>query len=467
MRILYRDVAIGLVALSLAGWTLPNPPSVETVLYSFKGVPGDGALPFATLIADKEGALYGTTSRGGISSGINVGRDCAPDGCGTVFKLTPPAKGQTAWTETVLYSFKGYPTDGEYPTASLIADKEGALYGTTVGGGIGRPYGTVFKLTPPAKGQTAWTETVLYSFKGGPTDGANLSAGLIVGNDGALYSTTYNGGSQSPGCPDRFGAGCGTVFKLTPPAKGQTAWTETVLYSFKGGPTDGANPFSGVIADKTGALYGTAGGGSGSFGIVFKLTSPAKGQTAWTETVLYNFKGGASDGANPNGLIADKEGALYGTTYYGGSSVNIIGNGTVFKLAPRAEGQTAWTESVLYSFKGGPSDGGNPSAGLIADNDGALYGPTVVGGTSGFGTVFKLTPPGRGQTAWTESVLYSFGGDASDGRLPQAGLVGNEGTLYGTTYVGGSGLNGTVFKLTLCSDNNGDHDGCPVFLSQE
>ncbi len=77
--------------------------------------------------------------------------------------------------------------------------------------------------------------------------------------------------------------------------------------------------------------------------------------------------------------------------------MNIIGNGTVFKLAPRAKGQTAWTESVLYSFKGGPSDGGNPSAGLIADNDGALYGPTVVGGTSGFGTVFKLTPPGEGR----------------------------------------------------------------------
>ncbi len=205
--------------------------------------------------------------------------------------------------------------------------------------------------------------------------------------------------------PSTRPSGCGTVFKLTPPAKGQTAWAETVLYSFKGG-SDGLNPQAGLIADNTGALYGTT---SAYPGTVFKLTPPARGQTAWTETVLYNFCSlpNCSDGAEPNfvSLIADKEGALYGTTGSGG-----IGNyGTVFKLTPPAKGQTVWTETVLYSFKGG-SDGQNPEASLIADDQGALYSTTFFGGTGGSfprdpgsGTVFKLTPPAKGQTTWTKT----------------------------------------------------------------
>ena len=127
-------------------------------------------------------------------------------------------------------------------------------------------------------------------------------AGLIADNEGALYGTTTIGGG-----------GAGTVFKLTPPAKGQTAWTETVLYRFTG--SDGGSPYAGLIADDSSALYGTTiFGGISNSGVVFKLTPPAKGQTAWKETVLYNFKGG-SDGSYPTaGLIADEQGALYGTT---------------------------------------------------------------------------------------------------------------------------------------------------------
>ena len=143
MRIAYRGMAIALAALSLAGGALAAP--VETVLYSFKGKgASDGAGPLAGLIADKEGALYGTTQNGGTGNGDS--------GFGTVFKLTPPTKGQTAWTETVLYRFLGG-SDRAIPFAGLIADKEGALYGTTQG--LGSVNGTVFKLTPPAKGQAA------------------------------------------------------------------------------------------------------------------------------------------------------------------------------------------------------------------------------------------------------------------------------------------------------------------------
>jgi uncharacterized repeat protein (TIGR03803 family) len=292
----------------------------------------------------------------------------------------------------------------------------------------------------------AWTqpppvETVLYSFKGG-SDGSNPNGGLISDKEGALYGTTSNGG------------GSGTVFKLTPPGKGRNAWTKTVLYSFCSLPncSDGRLPgelASGLVFDKEGALYGTAGGGgTGDQGLVFKLTPPANGQTAWTETVLYSFNGG-SDGSVPVGPIADIGGALYGTTGGGG-----LGSGTVFKLTPPTMGQTTWTKTGLYSFCSLPncSDGSSPNGGLIADKEGALYGTTSGGGSSDYGTVFKLTPPKQGQTTWKETVLYSFCtktncSNGQDGR-PRAGLIADkEGALCGTASGGGNGP-GTVFKLT-------------------
>jgi HNH endonuclease len=147
----------------------------------------------------------------------------------------------------VLYRFSG--SDGASPGAGLIADKGGALYGTTALGGTGAscPYatsgcGTVFKLTPLAKSQSTWPQTVLYSFcsLSNCSDGVGPGAGLIADKKGALYSTTYNGGSS---CPQNTNV-CGTVFKLAPPPKGQSKWTETVFYRFSG--SDGANPGAGL-----------------------------------------------------------------------------------------------------------------------------------------------------------------------------------------------------------------------------
>jgi uncharacterized repeat protein (TIGR03803 family) len=147
----------------------------------------------------------------------------------------------------------------------------------------------------------AQPEAVLYSFQGG-TDGSEPIAGLIFGPDGALYGTTSVGGTSGPG----------TVFKLALPAKGLAAWTKTVLYNFKGGNGDGALPFAGVIFDQKGALYGTTeSGGTSNFGTVFKLTPPAEGQTQWSETVLYNFKGGSDGALASAGLIFDKWLALW------------------------------------------------------------------------------------------------------------------------------------------------------------
>lgn len=246
----------------------------ETVLYKFTGTGGDSYGPWAGLVRDSAGNLYGTTFYGGAY------------GVGTVFKLDSTGK------ETVLHSFDG--SDGGYPWAGLVRDGKGNLYGTTL-------FNTVFKL------DRTGTLTVLYSFSG-QSDGRSPRAPLVRDSAGNLYGTTYSGGT----------AGYGTVFKLT--AQGQ----ESVLYSFTGG-ADGRKPRnSALVRDSAGNLYGTTGeGGSSAFGVVFKL------DTSGTETVLHSFSG--SDGKIPYGTLArDKAGNLYGTTYAGGA----YGGGVVFKIAP-------------------------------------------------------------------------------------------------------------------------------------
>lgn len=301
------------------------------VLYSFAGG-SDGRSPFAGLIADRAGNLYGTTWAGGASDR------------GTVFKLTPNG------TATVLHSFTG--SDGANPYDAPFMDRDGNLYGTTSDGGTDDA-GVVFKLTPGG------AETVLYSFTGG-NDGGHSTAGLIADEDGNLYGTTNVGGVNN----------AGVVFKVVPNG------TETVLYSFTGG-NDGGYPFGVLIEDESGNLYGTASaGGSDGLGVVFKLAPNG------TETVLHSFTG--NDGQVPDsGLIMDAGGNLYGTTPGGGAHHN----GVVFKLAPDG------TETVLHSFAG--PDGANPQAGLIMDVKGNLFGTTGNGGANGRGAVFGLTPNGK------------------------------------------------------------------------
>ncbi len=248
-------------------------------------------------------------------------------------------------------------------------------------------------------------ENIIHRFIGG-SDGSNPRAGLISDPDGNLYGTSYYGGTGSCNVNNEF-LGCGTVFELTPTPEG--GWNETVLHSFTNSPLDGQYPVGGVIRDGAGNLYGTTGGGGtancgyGGCGTIFELTPPAPGD-AWTETILYNFQGGA-DGFDPlAGLVFDKHGALYGTTVWGGNAGGVcssfsLGCGTVFELAPPESGGK-WVHTVLYSFKP-TDDGSQPEAGLIFDKSGALYGTTTWGGFfsdycgSGCGTVFKLMPPGK------------------------------------------------------------------------
>ncbi|MGB8888000.1 MAG: choice-of-anchor tandem repeat GloVer-containing protein [Candidatus Korobacteraceae bacterium] len=324
------------------GWT-------ETVLHSFENGT-DGADPLAGLIFDAAGNLYGTTWLGGLH------------GFGTVFELSPHGG---SWTETVLHSF-GSGTDGTQPLVSLIFDAAGNLYGTTYEGGI-HGAGTVFELSPGQGG--GWTEKVLHSFGSG-TDGAYPLYGVsLTGSAGNLYGTTYEGGIH----------GLGTVFELSPSGGGN--WTEKVLHSFGSG-ADGASPYAELIFDTSGNLYGTTfAGGIHSSGTVFEL-SPSGGD--WTEKVLHSF-GNGTDGTEPFASLIDAAGNIYGTTIGGG----LHGAGTAFELSPRDDG--SWTETELHSFSDG-SDGGYPYAGLIFDRAGNLYGTTWQGGIHGAGTAFEITP---------------------------------------------------------------------------
>jgi uncharacterized repeat protein (TIGR03803 family) len=322
-----------------------------------------------------------------------------------VFKLTPAASG---YTESIIYKFQGG-NDGANPYAGLIS-RNGALYGTTAGGGgpvcaSTGGCGTVFRLTPAGSG---YAESTLYRFQGS-ADGANPVAGLVADNAGGLYDTTLSGPARG---------GHGTVFKLTPAGSG---YAETVLHSFQGG-NDGEYPYAGLLVQR-GALYGTTSYGGGSrcgagCGTVFKLKPTLSG---FAESVVYSFQAG-SDGVDPwAGLIADEAGELYGTTLQGGSSSFV---GTVFKLAPA--GNRYYVESAPYASALSFGGRGNANA-------------------------FNLRPVA---SKYAESIMYRFRG-GSGGASPYAALLARNGTLYGTTAFGGGATAcsasppgcGTVFSL--------------------
>ncbi len=274
----------------------------ETVVHDFANG-SDGNSPYAGVIFDTHGNLYGVNIYGGTYN------------WGTAFEFSPNGGG--GWTETELYSFDRNGTDGFNPLGTLIFDAAGNLYGTTFGGGLnGR--GTVFELSPNGSG--GWTETILYNFcsQSRCADGRNPFAGLIFDRSGNLYGTTTYGGSS-------FG---GTVFELSPDGSG--GWTETVLHNFNQNGTDGAYPEAALVFDAAGNLYGTtSGGGTYYYGTAFEM-SPAGGGN-WTETVLHSFNNDGTDGASPYApLILDRSGNLYGTTEYGGTD----NSGTVFEITP-------------------------------------------------------------------------------------------------------------------------------------
>jgi hypothetical protein len=368
---------------------------------------------------------------------------------GTAYELTPEG------VESVLWNFGSNPSDGYRPVGGVIMDAGGNLYGTTLCGGVYANSatfddcgGTVYQLTPPATIGGNWTESILWSFGNG-SDGSNPDDGLIIDKSGNLYGTTYEGGAYANG----EGTG-GTVFKLAPPTTLGGNWTESILWSF--GNANGAyQPYAGLLMDKSGNLYGTTyvGGVYGdinSGGTVFELTPPSTVGGDWTGSILWSF-GNGNDGYFPvGGVIMDTGGNLYGTTGLGGAFTL----GTTFELAAPSTSGGKWTESILWNFGNG-ADGSGP-AGLIMDTGGALYGTTHAGGpfdTEQFfysgGTAFKLTPPSTSGDNWTESILWGFN-HGSDAYNPSSGLIAdNSGNFYGTTDSGGANtVGGTVFELS-------------------
>jgi uncharacterized repeat protein (TIGR03803 family) len=390
-------IALAVVPGLGVGATQSAQAQTFTLLHTFSGAP-DGANPLAGLVQDAAGNFYGTTQQGGITVGVCANNGL--NGCGTVFKLDPSGN------ETVLYRFTGG-TDGEFPSAGLVRDAAGNLYGTTQSGGPVTAAcrfgcGTVFKLDP-----TGTTLTPLHN--------VGSSAGLVMDGAGILYGSTSEGifmldpateiftvldsnaGSGATLALDAAGnlygttefggtggacgnGGCGSVFKL------DTTLAYHVLYSFTPAGNDGNNPLGGVVLDAAGNLWGTASGGGApncgfanrpkvGCGTVFEV-SPAGGE-------LKSFS--LSGPLDPTGgLVLDAAGNVYGTSKYEGS---FDGKGTVFEMGPDG------IQKLLYTFMGLP-DGQNPLANLVLDSSGNLYGTTSVGGPLNFGTVFKINPTG-------------------------------------------------------------------------
>lgn len=422
LRLLVGLPVVALVVLTVFGTTAPSAAQQETVLHSFDDNGTDGYLPVSGLTIDAAGNLYGTTTYGGAYGSISNFRSG-----GAAFKLK---RNGGVWVEQILHNF-GNGTDGEFPFSCLILDASGNLYGVTDGGGTfasgtafilkgaagqerelhnfggvnadgkgptadlifdasGNLYGTsgggtdgvgtVFELRPKQGG--GWAEKVLYSFPMNKKQGRYPYGGLVFDAAGNLYGTTDGGGPYNSG----------TVFKLTPSGGGN--WTEEVIYAFNYQNSGGSQPEAGLVIDAAGNLYGTTyfgngtGCGGGGCGTAFELMPSAGG--GWTEKVLHSF-GNGMDGYGPYGrLVFDSSGNLYGNTLYGGAYVW----GTIFKLTPSTSGE--WTETIIHNFGSG-QDGQIPRGSLTMDASGNLYGTTYGGGTSlacggGCGTVFEIKP---------------------------------------------------------------------------
>jgi uncharacterized repeat protein (TIGR03803 family) len=324
-----------------------SPTGSETVLHRFAGADtGDGSSPGGLVLDSKTGLIYGVASGGGIES------DACVNGCGTVFSIDYNGK------ETTLHSFTGSP-DGDLPLGNLVLDPDGNLYGTTYYGGnpgLSSGPGTVFEVN------RSGAESIFYSFTEQP-NGTNPYSGLIRDASGNLYGATIYGGSGS--CNNGFLPGCGIVFKVDP------SGNETVLYNFAGG-TDGQYPGS-LIMDAAGNLYGKA--GYNNYGEVFKIDA------AGNFSILYN----GSFAALIESIIPGPTSSFYGTATGGNPSCS-GGCGSVFQLAQDSGG--TWRGKTLHSFDG--TDGSEPDS--LIFNNGILYGTTFMGGSSNYGTVFKIVP---------------------------------------------------------------------------
>jgi len=404
----FTRVCTLLMALALALVVAqPAGAQTENVIYNFAVGSGVGGGPMGGLIADSAGNLYGAAgsndggaayelipSSGGVwtlkvlhefgSSGL-VGpytgftRDAAgnlygastfggSNGWGAVFELKPISNG--TWREQTLYSFSNSNVDGHYPAATLTLDAAGNLYGATQQGGL-KNVGVVFKLTPSATGG-GWKETILYSLPYKEEHWNFSDYPLAMDASGNLYGVTNTGGAL----------GGGYVFKLSPTHSGP--WAFTTLYSFGLWGSGPLSPWSGVVFDSAGNLYGvTAGGGTEGVGTVYQLSPSSGGR--WRERTLVNFPSSCSPTCRPeSGIVVDSSGNIFGTAIGGAFSF-----GSAYKVSPNGDG--TWTLTSLHDFVSG-NDAAYPTSGALLDISGKLYGTSGEGGTSNRGTVYEITP---------------------------------------------------------------------------
>jgi len=392
--------AVTAIILGSSVISIANAASFSTI--KFDGSRGQN--PTGSLLDDRHGALFSTVYFFG------------PGGHGAVFKLTPPGQEGGKWNYTGLYAFTGG-ADGGYPVGGLVKDEAGNFFGVVSQGGANNA-GGVFMLSPPQHGQETWTETIVYSF--------------ISSQDFA------NGELLRDGAGNLYGATAKDVYRLGPPTDGSNNWVPTILHTFTGG-ADGASATGGLAGDSTG-LYGTTrGGGSTNSGTVYQLTPPTSGET-WIKTILHDFSG--TDGANPNGELVRKNGAIYGGVSAGGA----FDSGAIYRLKPPKSEGGKWRYQVLYNFSG--ADGALQWSGVTLGKHCLVYGSTVDGGIFGNhsrGVIFSLAPPAAGEQQWSETVLYGFSnkGENSPGPL----LLDRHGTLLGTAQYGAASNTGTIFQV--------------------
>jgi uncharacterized repeat protein (TIGR03803 family) len=395
---------LGLAVVSISAVTTAAADApIFTTIASFCVQPcADGADLIASLIQATDGSLYGASGSGGVYNQ------------GTIFKIT------TNGILTTLHSFDGY--DGSEPQSALIQATDGNFYGTASSGGPLKSAGTIFKMKPDGSLST------IYAFcsQANCTDGETPFSGLVQGTNGALYGSTYYGGGGS----GTYGGG--TLFKL------MRSGALTTLFSFCAQPDCAEGYFPGpLIRADNNDFYGTTlgGGGVSGAGTIFQLTQ--RGEL----TTRHVFR--PKQVVSPNTMIQAADGDFYGT----GDGSQITPNFGVIYHRTRG-GET----SLLYVFCSTDLypypclDGKYPEGGLIEATDGNLYGTTREGGTYGAGTIFQITPGG------VLTTLYSFCAvqECADGYQPFSGLVqATDGNLYGTTFRGGIGGTGTVFRLSL------------------
>ncbi len=395
----------------------------------------------------------------------------------------------------VIYNFPagGFARNVDNPFA---IDANGNLYGETKYGGA-YSKGAIFQLQPPATATGHWTEVILHSLQEG---GSLTNSNFVLDAAGNLYGTTSWGGNIHANCV----GSCGTIFRLSPPAPGATAWTYSTIFEFDG--KNGGNPSSTITMDKSGHLFGTAPGNSRP-GVAYELMPPASSSGKWTQRILQDFghvllyglsldaQSGVLYGATSNTIysltpsggtnpayqyakiyripyacqnvfapVTFAQGSVFGSTiaahilsYVSGSTIKPPGAGcgksfgTVFRLAPGAAG-APWTLTILHSFHG-PPDGEGPFGNLFVGDSGSVYGVTPdggtgrcdgsVGGESGCGVIFSLAPPATGGGAWTEEILLSFNGK-SQGSHPYAGFLqaySNQ-IFTASAFSGGAGRHG-------------------------